>query len=93
MLDVNGVNPSDSSRAPVERFRLAVVGGTFTVTEVMLTPGQSAAQAVEAILGEPAERWLVMAAAEQGAGADSLALINDAYECQIVALGSLQPEP
>lgn len=86
------MNPPDSPRTAVERFRLAVVGGTFTVAEVVLAPGQSAAQAVASIRAEPAERWLVMAA-DAAAGKDALALIDDAYECQIIALGSLQPEP
>ncbi len=90
---MEAVNPSDSPRMAVERFPLAVVGGTFTVAEVLLGPGQTPLQAVASIRGEPAERWLVMAAAEHGEGADALALINDAYECQVVALGRLQAEP
>ena len=38
------------------------------------------------------ERWLVMTASEHDLQADALALINDAYECQVVALGSLRAE-
>jgi len=68
------------------------MGGTFTVAEVLLAPGQDAKQAVESIRSQPTERWLVMTAPGQAQGADALALINDAYECQVMALGSLKTE-
>jgi hypothetical protein len=82
----------DLPRIPVEAFSLPVVGGTFVVAEVLIAPGQDARQAVDSIRSQPAERWLVMASTEHDPGADALALINDAYECQVVALGSLRAE-
>ena len=84
--------PPDTPRSPVQQFTLKVIGGLFTVAQVLLSPGQSAGQAVESIRGQPSDRWLVMAAAQQGGDADALALINDAYECQVVALGTLKPD-
>lgn len=83
--------PLDAPRSTVDTFRLKVMGGTFTVAEVMLAPGQNPGQAVESIRSQPADRWLVLAAG-QGATADALALIDDAYECQVVALGNLKPD-
>lgn len=82
----------DTSRSPVDAFALRVLGGVFTVAEVLLAPGQNAGQAVESIRSQPSDRWLVMAAADQGQQADALALINDAFECQVVALGSLKTD-
>jgi hypothetical protein len=76
-------------RSPVESFSLPVVGGTFVVAEVVLSPGQDVRQAIDAIRSQPVERWLVMTAADVDPDADALALINDAYECQVVALGAL----
>jgi hypothetical protein len=76
-------------RSPVEEFTLPVVGGRFVVMEVLLAPGQNARQAVDSIRSQPAERWLVMTAAGYETQGDALALINDAYECQVVALGNL----
>ena len=76
-------------RIPIETFSLPVVGGTFVVAEVLISPGQDARQAIDLIRSQPVERWLVMTAAELDPDADALALINDALECQVVALGSL----
>ena len=86
------MEPVDSPRTPVEKFSLPVVGGTFVVAEVMLPPGQNAGQIVDSIRSQPMERWLVMTASENGLQSDALAIINDAFECQVVALGSLRTE-
>ncbi len=84
---------SDAPRSAVDRFRLPVIGGTFTVAAVLLAPGQDPGQAVESIRSQPTERWLVLTAPGQAQGEDALALINDAYECQVMALGSLKTDP
>ena len=87
------VNPIDVPRSTVDQFRLPVIGGTFTVAEVLLAPGQDAGQALETIRSQPVERWLVLTAPGHVQGEDAIALINDAYECQVMALGSLKTDP
>ena len=83
---------SDNLRSPVSGFALRVIGGVFTVAEVLLSSGQDTGQVVESIRSQPSDRWLVMASSNQGPEADALALINDAFECQVVALGSLKTD-
>ena len=87
-LTVDPAYHPNTPRKPVDTFPLKVMGGTFTVAEVMLAPGQNPGQDVESIRAQPFDRWLVMTAG-QDVAADALALINDAYECQVMALGSL----
>ena len=80
----------DSNRVAVEPFQLGVLGGTFTVTEVILANGQTQEDALNLIHSTPADRWFVILADSEGTTQDVLALIDDEYEFRFVGLGTLE---
>lgn len=79
----------DKKRATVEQFRLGILGGTFTVMEVIIEDDQTAEDALNLIQSTASERWFVILADSEGTTQDVLALIDDEYEFQFVALGDL----
>lgn len=78
---------------PVEPFRLQVLGGSFTVSELVLNEGEPQ-EAVMAHLREiPADRWFVMVAEEEREdSSDTLAVIDDNFEFKIYAVGTFVNE-
>lgn len=71
---------------------VTVLGGTFYVERLQLN-GLESAEAVTAILREtPADRWFVMVSDHIGEAGDALAMIDDALELQIYALGVLRQD-
>lgn len=80
----------DSNRVAVEPFQLGVLGGTFTVTEVILANGQTQEDALILIHSTPGDRWFVILADSEGTTQDVLALIDDEYEFRFVGLGTLE---
>ena len=79
----------DSNRVAVEPFKLGVLGGIFTVTEIILADSQTQEDALELIHSTPADRWFVILADSEGTTQDVLALIDDEYEFRFVGLGTL----
>jgi hypothetical protein len=79
----------DSNREAVEPFKLGVLGGTFTVTDVILADGQTQEDALNLIHSTPADRWFVILADSEGTTQDVLALIDEDYEFRFVGLGTL----
>lgn len=80
---------------PITPFQVKVLGGTFNVTEIRVGAGESTEQVIASLTTTSEDRWFVMAAEEtEGAEAqmDTLAIIDDNMEFQIVAQGQLQPE-
>lgn len=83
---------ADKKRVPVDRFKLGVLGGMFTVTEILPEDDQSTEDCLNSIHSIPADRWFVILADSEGTTQDVLALINDEYEFQFVALGTLESD-
>ena len=79
----------DSIRVAVEAFKLGVLGGTFTVTDVILVDGQTQEDALNLIHSTSADRWFVILADSEGTTQDVLALIDEDYEFRFVGLGTL----
>lgn len=79
----------EQNRTTVEPFKLGVLGGTFTVAEVILADGQSEEDAINLIHSTPADRWFVILADSEGTTRDVLALIDDEYEFRFVGTGTL----
>ncbi len=82
---------SEKTRVSVEPFKLAVLGGTFTVREVFSDPG-GLDERVNMIRSTPADRWFVMLAEGEGSGADLLALIDEDFEFQSIAAGAMESD-
>lgn len=85
----------DASPKPVRPGRplqVNVLGGVFQVTEVLVGEGDSAEMVMAAITTMPEERWFVMVAGESEAQQDSLAVIDDDMEFQVLAYGQLSLE-
>ncbi len=80
----------DKNREIVEPIELGVLGGTFTVKEVIVEPGQTKDGVVQFISDTPSDRWFVILAETEGTTQDVLALIDDEYEFQFIGLGTLQ---
>ena len=82
----------DQNREFIEPFKMGVLGGTFTVIEVVLQDGQSQDDAINLIHSTPADRWFVILADAEGTTQDVLALIDDEYEFRFVGLGTLDSD-
>ena len=81
----------EKSRVPLEPITLKVLGGTFTVRAVFAQPEENVEAMVGMIRSTPSDRWFVMLAEEQDAGAmDVLALIDDDFEFQSIAAGTME---
>ena len=79
----------DTDRKSVEPFKLGVLGGIFTVSEVLLQDDQTPEDALNLIHSTPADRWFVILADSEGTTQDVLALIDDEYEFRFIGLGTL----
>ena len=75
---------------PVDPIKLEVLGGTFIVRGVFGAPGRDAAAGLGFIRSTPSERWFVILAEGEENSEDILALIDDEFEFQSIAAGSLE---
>lgn len=85
-------NFAEKNRVSVEAFDLIVLGGTFTVSEIIVEDGQTEDEVMELIRSTPADRWFVILADSEGTTQDVLALIDDEYDFLFVGLGTLESE-
>ncbi len=76
----------------VDSVSIKVLGGTFTLVELVLGTDQTAEDAVQTIRDVPAERWFVIVAENEVENRDTLALIDDDLEFHIHAMGRFQKE-
>lgn len=84
-------DPQEKTRITLEPIKLKVLGGTFTVREVFANPQQELDEVVRMIRSTPSDRWFVMLAEEkQGDAIDVLALIDDEFEFQSIAAGTME---
>ena len=85
-------NFAEKNRVSVKGFDLIVLGGTFTVSEIIVEDGQTEDEVMELIRSTPADRWFVILADSEGTTQDVLALIDDEYDFLFVGLGTLESE-
>lgn len=76
--------------APVEGVKVEVMGGTFSLSGVLLDSGQDAETVLQVIRETPQDRWFVMLSETAEDEQDVLALIDDQMAFQSVALGTLE---
>jgi hypothetical protein len=80
-------------QVPVEPFQLRVLGGNFTVSELVLDVGEPQEAFMSHLRDIPADRWFVMVAEEEREDSqDTLAVIDDNFEFQIYAVGTFVNE-
>jgi len=87
MADFDG-----KSRHPISGLTVDVLGGRFSVAELLLDGNQEPETAINTIHDISPDRWLVIVSEEQGNSEDILALINDEFEFDSVAIGTLVNE-
>lgn len=86
-------DPLEKNRVALEPIQLKVLGGTFTVREVFANPQDDLEEVVRMIRATPSDRWFVMLAEETQENAmDVLALIDDEFEFQSIAAGTMENE-
>ena len=83
-------NLAEKNRVSVEAFDLIVLGGTFTVSEIIVEDNQTEDDVMNLIRSTPSDRWFVILADSEGTTQDVLALIDDEYEFLFVGLGTLE---
>jgi len=77
----------------MQPFTIKVLGGQFTVHEVISQDQSNPAEAIGRMLSVPAERWFVVLDERwDGQPRDALALIDDQFEFQTVATGVFEGE-
>ena len=86
------MDPEDKNRITVEPFKLQVLGGEFTVQELVLQDDQDQAEFQASLMDIPSDRWFVMLAEGEENTQDTLAIIDDNFEFQIYAVGSFENE-
>ena len=86
-IDLDTLNLSE-----VESFPIKVLGGTFTVNEVVAEEGTPPEEAASKIKELPSERWFVLLAETGDSQKDTLALIDDDVEFLVFATGVFQGE-
>ncbi|MEE8397341.1 MAG: hypothetical protein V3S29_14885 [bacterium] len=77
---------------PVEGVKVEVMGGTFSLSGVLLDSGQDAETVLQVIRETPQDRWFVMLSGAAEDEQDVLALIDDQMAFQSVALGTLESD-
>lgn len=83
---------TDKRGEEVETFSVPVSGGTFYVSEVFLAPGENREEVIAFIRNTPEDRWFVMVSENPDDALDSLAMIDDNLEFQILARGQLKQD-
>lgn len=81
---------AEKNRVSVEAFDLTVLGGTFTVKEIIIEDNQTEDDVMNLIRSTPEDRWFVILADSEGTTQDVLALIDDEYDFLFVGLGTLE---
>ena len=77
----------------MESFDVKVLGGTFTVQELIRQEVSGQVPSLEFIRTVPPDRWFVMLDENlSGDQRDTLALTDDDFEFQIMASGNFQGE-
>lgn len=74
----------------IEPFTVQVLGGWFTVKGLLLDQHQDSQGILDHIRSMPADRWFVMLSDAEENSWDVLAIIDDQFEFQSVALGTLE---
>ena len=78
---------------PIEPFQLRVLGGSFTVSKLVLDEDEPQDAFLSHLREIPPDRWFVMVAEEEGEDAsDTLAVIDDNFQFQIYAVGTFVNE-
>ena len=80
------------SRISVEGLTVPVLGGRFHIEEIMLEKGQSEEEIRKLIEQTAMDRWFVMLSEGMDGEEDVLAIIDDMFEFQSIALGTLENE-
>jgi hypothetical protein len=77
----------------MEPFTIRVLGGHFTVREIVPQEDRSRARMIDMMLSIPPERWFVLLDEQSESGPrDSLALIDDLFQFQTLAIGTFSGE-
>jgi len=79
-------------RTPVSPFPVAVLGGSFSVNEIVVQPGKSEDDVKSFITGTPPERWFVLLAEDGDSTWDILSLIDDDFDFVMYAVGEFKGE-
>jgi hypothetical protein len=75
----------------MQPFTIRVMGGRFTVHQIVPRDDRSQAEMMDLLLSVPPERWFVtLNEAAGGEARDALALIDDQFAFQTLALGTFQ---
>lgn len=79
-------------RKAVTPFNVEVMGGVFTVQEIVLSDVAQEAQVMMILKETPADRWFVMLQEEGPGTLDILALINENFDFNTYAVGQFKGE-
>ena len=80
------------TKHPVDDLSVPVLGGTFQVRELLVDELKGVKGILDQIRSVPMNGWFVMLAEDEAATEDVLALINDAFEYEAIAIGTLKSE-
>ena len=83
------MNTENRNSKSVSPFSVEVLGGSFTVQEILLEDGQDPNEQVATIKATPEDRWFVMVSEDAASPQDSLAMIDDNLNFHVYALGQL----
>ena len=88
------VDAPEQTKVPlnVPDFPVKVLGGTFTVRQVLHGQWESRDDVLSVLRATPADRWFVMVSDDEVGQQDSLAMLDDDLEIQIYALGVLRQD-
>ena len=77
----------------MESFEVKVLGGTFQVEDLKPSDGQSLEEAEAMVTAAPPESWIiVLHDSFSDEEVDTLAMIDEEFEMQIVAVGRFRGE-
>ena len=79
-------------RHPIDHMVIPVMGGRFEIKELLVDKAQGVKGILDRIRTIPPDRWFVMLAENEGTTEDVLALINDRFEFESIAIGTLNSE-
>jgi hypothetical protein len=75
----------------MQPFTIRVMGGHFTIRDILSQRSRSTEEMVGFMLTIPPERWFVTLDQDSDSGSsDALALIDDQFEFQTLATGTFQ---
>ncbi len=77
----------------MQPFTIRVLGGSFTVQEVLSQNGPSEQETIDLMMTIPPDRWFVILDENPGGESrDALALIDDDLQFQSLAVGNFEGE-